>query len=97
MASDVKNSLPFFNKQCCFYNCYGHAECAGRAIQYVTLGNKDDSKVLPMGRPISHVHIYLVDKYLQPVIPGIQTGEIIIGGKFSFSQKRSSFLPIGIQ
>ena len=89
--SDVRNSSPFVNKQCHFYNCYGHMECSGTAIQYVTSGNRNESEILPMGRPMANVRIYLVDEYLQPIIPGVQTGEILIGGKISFPQKKSFF------
>ena len=47
-----------------------------------------------MGRPTSNAHIYLVDEYLQPTIPGVQTGEIIIRGKILFYFMRHSLLMI---
>ena len=91
MASDVCDASRFVNKQCRFYNCYGHTECSGTALQHLTSNQKEESGILPIGRPIANVHIYLVDEYLQPTIPGVQTGEIIIGGNVSFHYKQSFF------
>ena len=50
------------------------------ASQYMIANNNDNTEVLPIGRPLPNVHIYLLDEYLQPTIPGIQSGEIVIGG-----------------
>ncbi len=80
MANYVHNSLNFVDEHCRFYNCYGRTECSGTAIQYMTSGDSIEAGVLPIGRPIPNVHIYLVDEYLQSTIPGVQTGEIVIGG-----------------
>jgi non-ribosomal peptide synthetase component F len=80
MASSVQNILDFVNEHCCFYNYYGCTECTGSAVQYMIADNNDDVEFLPIGRPISNVHINLLDEYLQPIIPGIQTGQIVIGG-----------------
>ena len=77
----MSNNLNFVNKDCRFYNCYDRTECSGTAIRYMITGNNDEVGVLPIGRPIPNVHIYLVDEYLQLTIPGVQTGEIVIGGK----------------
>ena len=86
---DVRDSLPFINKQCRFYNCYGHPECSRTAIQYLISNDKSAGEVLPIGRPMSNVHIYLVDEYLQPTIPGVQTGEIIIGPISNYNNSQS--------
>jgi non-ribosomal peptide synthetase component F len=43
-------------------------------------GKNDKAEVLPIGRPIPNVQIHLVDEYLQPTIPGVHSGEIVIGG-----------------
>lgn len=80
MGSHIQNSLNFVSEHCRFFNCYGRIECSGAAIRYRTTRTKDETEVLPIGRPIPNVNIYLVDEYLQPTIPGVQTGEIVIGG-----------------
>ncbi len=80
LASNVQNSLNFVSTHCRFYNCYGRAECSGTAIQYMATGNNDEAEVLPIGRPIPNVQIHLLDEYLQPTIPGVHSGEIVIGG-----------------
>ncbi|CAF1414732.1 unnamed protein product, partial [Rotaria sordida] len=61
----------------------GNLKCTGTATQYIYESNNDDAELLPIGRPLPNVHIYLLDEYFQPVIPGVQTGEIIIGGNIS--------------
>jgi non-ribosomal peptide synthetase component F len=80
MVSNVCNILDFVNQHCHFHNYYGCTECTGIASQYMIVGNNDDVEFLPIGRPIPNVHIYLLDNYLQPTIPSVQTGEIVIGG-----------------
>ncbi|CAF3193346.1 unnamed protein product [Rotaria sp. Silwood2] len=84
MASIVRKILSFVNEHCRFYNCYGYTECTGTAVQYIDEGNSNDADFLPIGRPLSRAHIYLLDEYRQPVIPGVQTGEIFIGGSGLF-------------
>jgi non-ribosomal peptide synthetase component F len=76
----VHNTLDFVSKHCRFYNCYECTECTGAAIQHMITRNNDDFGILPIGRPMTNVHIYILDQYLQPTIPGVQTGEIVIGG-----------------
>ncbi|CAF1258490.1 unnamed protein product [Rotaria sordida] len=61
----------------------GNLKCTGTATQYIYEGNNNAAELLPIGRPLPNVHIYLLDEYFQPVIPGVQTGEIIIGGNIS--------------
>jgi len=78
----MRNILNFLNKNCRFYYYYGCTECTGTATQCIYESNKDDTELLPIGRPLPNVHIYLLDEYFQPVIPGVQTGEIAIGGNY---------------
>ena len=80
MTSSVHNTLDFVSKHCHFYNYYERTECTGAAIQHMITGNDEDAGVVLIGRPMANVHIYLLDEYLQPIIPGFQTGEIVIGG-----------------
>jgi len=70
----------YLNENCRLYNYYGPAECTEAAIEHLV--TKDDLayRTVPIGRPMSNVRIYLVDEYLQPVIPGIHVGEIVSGG-----------------
>ena len=80
MGKSVHNILDLVNKQCHLYNYYGSTECSGAVIQYLITNNNDDVDFVPLGRPMPNVHVYLLDDYLQPIIPGVQTGEIVIGG-----------------
>jgi non-ribosomal peptide synthetase component F len=77
--------MPYLNEKCHLYNYYGPAECTEAAI--VHLVTKDDFvyQSVPLGRPMANVHIYLLDEYLQRVIPGIHIGEIVIGGRMLYS------------
>ncbi|UJR38878.1 hypothetical protein I4U23_031546 [Adineta vaga] len=84
LTSTVQNLLPYLNTTCQFYNCYGPAECTEGAIQYLV--RKDElifNTVVPIGQPMLHVQVHLLDDYLQPTIPSIQIGEIFIGGKLN--------------
>ena len=93
IASDVCDASRFVNKQCRFYNCYGHTECSGTTLQHLISSQREERGILPIGRPIVNVRIYLVDEYLQLTIPGVQTGEVIIGGNVSFHYKQSFLSP----
>jgi non-ribosomal peptide synthetase component F len=66
--------------KCSIYNDYGPAECTDRSTRYRFKGD-ESSDFVPIGRPFRNTCIYLLDKYMQAVIPGRQ-GEIVIGGKF---------------
>ncbi|CAF1528777.1 unnamed protein product [Rotaria sp. Silwood1] len=83
MTNTMRNMLNFVNERCRFYNYYGCTECTGTVMQYIGESNNDDAEFLPIGRPLPNIRIYLLDEYLQSVIPGVQTGEIIIGGNIS--------------
>jgi non-ribosomal peptide synthetase component F len=61
-------------------------------MEHLVTENDLHSRSIPLGKPMANVHIYLLDEYLQPVVPGIQMGEIIIGGMFLYF----SFLKIFI-
>lgn len=64
---------------CTLHNHYGPSE--SHVISTFTLTNSVDTWPLlpPIGRPISNTHIYILDKYLQPVPIGVP-GELYIGG-----------------
>jgi amino acid adenylation domain-containing protein len=60
------------------YNVYGPTEATVDSTYYPV---EEDvcSSIVPLGRPISNTHIYILDGQLQPVPVGV-SGEIFIGG-----------------
>ncbi len=60
-----------------FINAYGPTEATVCATTY--LYEAKPHTVLPIGRPLGHVAVYILDAHRQPVPPGV-TGEIFIGG-----------------
>ncbi|CAF3769271.1 unnamed protein product, partial [Rotaria sp. Silwood1] len=83
--NSVLDFAQFAHDKCQFYNWYGPAECTEAASKYLISGNELKQGHLPIGRPIPNVHIYIVDDYLQHVIPDIQIGDIVIGGSGVFA------------
>ena len=85
----VVNLRPLLNRDCIILNFYGPAECAVAATCYYVTGNEPQNHIgLPIGRPLAHTQIYILDEFLQQVIPG-QIGEILIGGTNLFSHSSS--------
>ncbi|HLM58538.1 MAG TPA: amino acid adenylation domain-containing protein [Pyrinomonadaceae bacterium] len=60
------------------YNLYGPTE-ASLAVTYWVCSRDGRERVIPIGRPMSNVSIYLLDKHLRPVPVGV-AGELYIGG-----------------
>jgi amino acid adenylation domain-containing protein len=58
---------------------YGPTETTVYATYYFIDGIDERSGTVPIGRPISNTTVYIVDKYWQPVPPGV-SGEVYIGG-----------------
>ncbi|MCP4261672.1 MAG: amino acid adenylation domain-containing protein [Planctomycetes bacterium] len=58
-----------------FFNAYGPTE----ATVCTTIYECDGEDILPIGRPLSNFHVYILDQNLQPVPVGI-SGELYIGG-----------------
>jgi amino acid adenylation domain-containing protein len=61
-------------------NMFGQTETSGIVAVYPlpqTLA--DNLTVVPLGQPIAHTQIYLLDSFLQPVPLGV-TGELYVGG-----------------
>ncbi|MFN6462896.1 MAG: non-ribosomal peptide synthetase [Nostoc sp. DedVER02] len=58
------------------YNCYGPTESTVTAAIYLCQPN---GKKPPIGKPISNVHIYILDAHNQPLPPGIP-GELCVAG-----------------
>ena len=60
------------------YNLYGPTE-ASLAVTSWVCQPQGKERVIPIGRPMSNVRIYILDKHLQPVPIGV-AGELHIGG-----------------
>ncbi|MEM1393821.1 MAG: amino acid adenylation domain-containing protein [Cyanobacteria bacterium P01_H01_bin.150] len=60
------------------HNLYGPTETCIDVISW-TCNRGINQQVVPIGRPIDNIQIYLLDKYLNPVPIGV-TGEVYIGG-----------------
>jgi amino acid adenylation domain-containing protein len=60
------------------HNLYGPTEAAIDVTSWKCQKNSNE-KIVPIGRPIANIQIYILDNYLQPVPVGIP-GELHIGG-----------------
>lgn len=71
----------FAGKQVRLLNTYGPAEASVVATTYEPKLQPGDEPpaVLPIGRPVANVRVYLLDSYLNPVPVGVP-GELHIGG-----------------
>ncbi|QNS09228.1 non-ribosomal peptide synthetase [Streptomyces xanthii] len=61
------------------HNLYGPTEAAVDVTHWACRPDWDEPTV-PIGRPVSHTRIHVVDDRLRPVPPGV-AGEILIGGR----------------
>lgn len=69
----------FFNNiNAKLYNLYGPTE-ASVDVTYYACKKDNDLRIVPIGRPITNINIYILDRYLQPVPVGV-SGELHIGG-----------------
>ncbi|KRQ93631.1 non-ribosomal peptide synthetase [Bradyrhizobium valentinum] len=62
------------------WNFYGATECASNAAVYETSGAYDGSSLIPVGRPIDNVKLYVLDAQLKRVPVGV-AGELCIAGR----------------
>jgi amino acid adenylation domain-containing protein len=60
-------------------NVYGPTECTTFSTWYLIQDVPEGATTLPIGRPISNTQTYILDRFHQPVPPGIP-GELYIGG-----------------
>ena len=86
-SATIRQLLPYIGEQSRLFNLYGPAEATIVATRYEVC-REELSRIttVPIGRPLSGYHIYLLDRYRQPVVPGRQ-GEIVIGGWLYISCK----------
>ncbi|MGY4306193.1 amino acid adenylation domain-containing protein [Bradyrhizobium sp. USDA 4369] len=62
-----------------FIHCYGPTETTTFAITHEITEVDERASSIPLGRPISNTHIYILDAYGEPAPIGV-AGEIYIGG-----------------
>ncbi|CAF4174142.1 unnamed protein product, partial [Adineta steineri] len=79
----------YLKNNCRIYNYYGPTECTEAAVEHLITEDDLARGSIPLGQPMANVYIHVVDKYLQPIIPGMHMGEIIIGGAGVFAGYRS--------
>lgn len=60
------------------YNVYGPTECAVSAT-YFAVSSTENSRIVPIGRPIPNMEAYLLDEERRPCPPGVE-GEIYLCG-----------------
>jgi amino acid adenylation domain-containing protein len=79
--SDWVESLQRLAPDCAILNHYGPTEATVGVLTYRVEENQHfpRTSTLPLGRPLAHVQIYLLDQHLHPVPIGVQ-GELYIGG-----------------
>ncbi len=80
LASELANEIScMFNNRIEIFNEYGPTETTVGCMIYKFKHKEKYNKSIPIGKPADNVHIYLLDKYNNPVPRGI-TGEIFVGG-----------------
>ena len=63
-----------------YYNAYGPTETTVCATWYLTNDLPPEAVHVPIGKPIPHYRIYILDKHLNPLPIGV-AGEMFIAGK----------------
>ena len=78
--ADVKLARRVFGDSVELVNQYGPTECSIWATNYrIPEGLPNDLQVVPVGKPVNNVRIYVLDNYYHPVPQGVK-GELFIGG-----------------
>ncbi|MCU0290079.1 MAG: amino acid adenylation domain-containing protein, partial [Acidobacteria bacterium] len=76
LAADIYNN---FHGQVEIYNEYGPTETVVGSMLYCFDPAKDTSGAVPIGVPAANTRVYILDKHLQLLPPGVP-GELVIGG-----------------
>ncbi|NRQ19105.1 non-ribosomal peptide synthetase [Ensifer sesbaniae] len=83
-AEPMPSSLPVRWRECFpdvpLWNFYGATECASNSAVYRTTDADDGSSVVPVGRPIDNVKVYVLDAELKRVPVGV-SGELCMTGR----------------
>ena len=74
VAAVIKHGVP-----ACLVHLYGPTEATTYATFHVVDKIEEGLRRVPIGRPIANAFVYVMDKYQQPVPPGIP-GELYLGG-----------------
>ena len=78
--ADVKLARRVFGDSVELVNQYGPTECSIWATNYrIPEGLPNNLQVVPVGKPVNNVRIYVLDNYYHPVPQGVK-GELFIGG-----------------
>lgn len=75
----LRKTLPYAKKGA-LINAYGPTECTTFSLTYAVTALPDNAAIVPIGKPLSNVQVYVLDSRQQPVPPGV-AGELYIGGK----------------
>ncbi|CAF1485117.1 unnamed protein product, partial [Adineta steineri] len=70
----------YLKNNCQIYNYYGPTECTEAAVEHLITEDDLVRGSIPLGQPMANVYIYVVDKYLQPIIPGMHMGAGVFAG-----------------
>lgn len=62
-----------------YYNAYGPTECAVCVTIYKVTKNDTDKTIIPIGKPISNLQVYILDEELEPVPIGV-LGKLYVSG-----------------
>lgn len=73
LLQQLRRKLP----RCSFINIYGASEAADAT--YYVAGARSDERVVPIGRPLAHTQVYILDAQRSLVPMGV-VGEIYVGG-----------------
>jgi hypothetical protein len=61
-------------------NAYGPAECADDvAYHKIIAAPGSKTRIMPIGRPVANLRLYILDRWLDPVPPGVP-GELCVAG-----------------
>ncbi len=62
-----------------YYNAYGPTECAVCVSIHKVTKNDSDKSIIPIGKPISNLQVYILDEALQPLPIGV-SGKLYVSG-----------------
>ena len=75
----AKSIQKAFGTALSIYNEYGPTEATVGCVVHAFDAQKDTQASVPIGQPIANMQAYILDAFLQPVLPGV-TGELYMAG-----------------